>query len=206
MAAIRRLVIMPHVGVVVVLLLVASTSSAMAHSGGSGGGFTAGLAHPVGGADHVLAMIAVGLWGAQLGKPALWLLPITFPMMMACGAALGLMGFPVPGVEIGIALSAIALGSVVMLEARPPLALALAMVAFFAIFHGHAHGTELPEGQNGLLYSIGFVIATGLLHGIGIGIGSVHRWKMGRLVLRLAGAAVLLGGLFFLGKGTGVLG
>jgi len=188
------------------MLLLASTTSAMGHTGGSGGGFASGLAHPVGGADHVLAMIAVGLWGAQLGKPALWLLPITFPLMMACGAALGLIGFPVPGVELGIAVSAIALGLVVMLEARPPVAFALVMVAFFAVFHGHAHGTELPEGQSGLLYSIGFVIATGLLHGLGIGIGTVHRWKTGRIVLRLAGAAVLVGGLFFLGKGTGVLG
>ncbi len=109
-------------------------------------------------------MVAVGLWGAQLGPPAVWLLPVAFPMVMAFGGTLGLVGVHLPGVEIGIALSAIGLGAAVLFEAKPKLAIAAALVGFFAIFHGHAHGTELPEGANGLLYSIGFVIATGLLH------------------------------------------
>ncbi len=167
-------------------------------SGGETGGFLTGIQHPVSGFDHVLAMVAVGLWGAQLGVPALWLLPVAFPMMMAFGGMLGLMGLPLPGVEVGIAVSAIVLGILVCREAKPTLWISLAIVAFFAIFHGHAHGTELPAGQSGLLYSMGFVMATGCLHGVGIAIGLVHRWKTGRLALRGAGAVVFAAGLFFL--------
>jgi len=174
-------------------------STALAHTrGGEASGFLAGLSHPVSGLDHVLAMIAVGLWGAQLGPPAVWLLPVTFPMVMAFGGTLGLLGVKIPGIEIGIALSAIGLGAAVLFEARPKLAIAAVLVGFFAIFHGHAHGTELPAGGNGVLYSIGFVIATGLLHLTGIGIGLIHRWPAGRMALRWAGAAVALAGLSFL--------
>ena len=110
------------------------------------------------------------------------------------------MGVPLPGIEYGIAASAIALGLAVMFEARPPLAIAAVIVAIFAIFHGHAHGTELPPGQSGLLYSMGFVIATGCLHGVGISIGTVHRWDWGQKFLRLAGAVVAMGGVFFMWK------
>ncbi len=110
-------------------------------------------------------MVAVGVWGAQLGMPAIWILPVTFPMVMAFGGMLALLGVAIPGVEIGIAASALLLGTMVLLEAKPPLAAAAALVGVFAIFHGHAHGTELPEGASGLLYSIGFVVATGCLHG-----------------------------------------
>jgi len=170
---------------------------------GEAGGFLTGLGHPVSGLDHVLAMISVGLWVAQLGAPAVWLLPVAFPMMMACGGMLGLMGMPLPGVEVGIAVSAIVLGAMVLSEARPPLWVALTIVAFFAVFHGHAHGTELPEGQSGLLYSMGFVIATGCLHGVGIGIGLIHRWTAGRVALRIAGALVVIAGLFFLWRVVG---
>ncbi len=173
--------------------------SAWAHVGsGEAGGFLTGIQHPVSGLDHVVAMIAVGLWGAQLGAPALWLLPVVFPMMMAMGGTLGLMGFPVPGVEVGIAVSAIVLGFMVLAEARLKIQLAMIIVAFFAIFHGHAHGTELPAGQSGLLYSIGFVAATGCLHGAGISIGLIHRWQFGRLVLRTAGSLVCAAGFYFL--------
>ncbi|HEX6851404.1 MAG TPA: HupE/UreJ family protein [Candidatus Polarisedimenticolaceae bacterium] len=175
------------------------TSPAWAHAQqGQAAGFASGVGHPLSGLDHVLAMIAVGLWGAQLGAPAIWLLPVTFPMVMAIGGFLGLVGLPIPGVEVGIALSAVSLGAMVAREARPRLGIAAALVAFFAIFHGHAHGTELPPGQSGLLYSVGFVIATGCLHAIGIGIGLVHRWRWGRTALRVAGAAVALAGVFFL--------
>ncbi|MES0362453.1 MAG: HupE/UreJ family protein [Desulfobacteria bacterium] len=174
-------------------------ATALAHVGsGASGGFLTGVAHPVSGLDHVLAMIAVGLWGAQLGKPALWVLPVVFPMMMAGGGMLGLMGIPLPGVEIGIAISAIVLGAMVFTEARLKIQLAMIIVAFFAIFHGHAHGTELPAGQSGLLYSIGFVAATGCLHGVGIAIGMIYRWSKGRLALRAAGAVVCVAGIFFL--------
>ncbi len=172
---------------------------AFAHPrGGEIGGFLSGMSHPVSGLDHVLAMIAVGLWGAQLGPPAIWLLPVTFPMVMAFGGLLGLMGIHLPGAEIGIALSAIALGFAVFREARLKLPVAAALVAFFAIFHGYAHGAELPPGGNGLLYSIGFVVTTGLLHATGITIGLVHRWPAGRLALRAAGACVAMAGIYFL--------
>jgi urease accessory protein len=172
---------------------------ALAHpQAGEAKGFLTGFRHPISGLDHVLAMIAVGLWGAQLGSPAIWLLPVAFPMVMAFGGMLGLMGVPLPGVEYGIAASAILLGAAVMFEIRPPLVLAAILVGFFAIFHGHAHGTELPPGESGLLYSMGFVMATGCLHGVGIMIGVVHRWNWGQLFLRLAGAVVAVGGVFFM--------
>lgn len=171
---------------------------AWAHEGGGqAAGFLSGMLHPVSGLDHVLAMVAVGLWGAQLGAPAIWLLPVAFPLVMAFGGFLGLVGVPVPGVEIGIALSAVLLGVLVATQSRPPLGVAVALVGFFAVFHGHAHGTELPEGASGLLYSVGFVIATGLLHATGIAVGLVHRWERGRLALRGAGAAVTAAGVFF---------
>jgi urease accessory protein len=176
-----------------------AASYAHAHAeGGVASGFGTGFMHPISGLDHVLAMVAVGLWGAQLGQPALWLLPVTFPVVMACGGLLGLLGVPLPGVEIGIAASAILLGLAVMTERRPPLIVAAMLVGFFAVFHGHAHGTELPPGENGLLYSIGFVVATGCLHLIGIGIGTMHRWRSGQLALRIAGGAVGLAGTVFL--------
>lgn len=165
--------------------------------GGNADGFWSGLSHPVSGLDHVLAMISVGLWGAQLGAPAVWALPVTFPMVMAVGGFLGLVGVPLPGVEVGVAASAILLGAMVMTEARPPLPVAAALVAFFAIFHGYAHGAELPPGQSGLTYSIGFVMATGCLHGVGIAIGLAHRWPAGRVALRAAGAIVVLAGVYF---------
>ena len=161
-------------------------------------GFLAGLGHPVSGLDHVLAMVSVGLWGAQLGPPAVWLLPVTFPMVMAFGGMLGLMGIPLPGVEVAIALSGVLLGLAVLAEWRPPLWAAALVVGFFAVFHGHAHGAELPAGASALLYSIGFVVATGCLHGVGIGIGTVHRWGWGRVALRAAGCLVALAGAFFL--------
>ncbi len=161
-------------------------------------GFLAGLHHPVSGLDHILAMVSVGLWGAQLGAPAIWLLPVTFPVVMAFGGMLGLMGVRLPGVEIGIALSGIFLGLAVLAEWRPPLWAAALVVGMFAIFHGHAHGTELPPGASGMLYSIGFVMATGLLHAAGITAGLVHRWNWGRWALRFSGGIVALAGARFL--------
>ena len=175
------------------------TTPAQAHiQQGQAIGFVTGLEHPWSGLDHVLAMIAVGIWGAQLGNPALWILPVTFPMVMSLGAMMGLLGIPLPGIEIGIAVSAILLGAMVLGEVRPKLYIAAVMVGFFAIFHGHAHGTELPAGQSGLLYSMGFVIATGVLHGIGILIGTIHRWPAGKMALRGAGAFIAVMGVFFL--------
>ncbi len=171
----------------------------LAHvQGGEAIGLLSGLRHPVSGLDHILAMVAVGLWGAQLGAPALWLLPVTFPMVMAFGGMLGLMGVSLPGIEIGIAVSAIILGTMIACEARPPLWIAAMVVGFFAIFHGHAHGAELPRGADALLYSIGFVVATGCLHAAGIGIGLIHRWPIGKAALRVMGVGVAIAGMCFL--------
>jgi len=181
------------------LALVGSSAPVHAHvQTGEASGFLTGVGHPVSGLDHVVAMIAVGLWGAQLDAPALWLLPVTFPMMMALGGLVGLLGVALPGLEVGIAASAVVLGLVVMFALRPPLAVAVALVAVFAIFHGHAHGTELPPGQSALLYSMGFVVATGCLHGVGIAIGVIHRWRWGQTLLRAVGAVVALAGIVFM--------
>jgi len=160
--------------------------------------FVSGLKHPISGLDHVVAMIAVGLWGAQLGAPAIWVLPVAFPMVMACGGLLGLLGVPLPGVEVGIALSAIALGGAVLAAWRAPLPVAAVLVAVFAVFHGYAHGSELPPGENGLLYSVGFVVATGCLHALGITIGLLNRGPHGARLVRGAGAAIAATGAYFL--------
>lgn len=181
------------------LAALAATLPAAGHvEAGEARGLLNGLIHPVSGLDHVVAMLAVGLWGAQLGAPALWVLPVCFPMVMALGGMAGLLGIPLPGVEIGIALSGLVLGLCVATEARPKLPVAAGLVAVFAIFHGHAHGTELPEGQSGLLYSIGFVVATGLLHGAGIAVGLVHDRPWGSRLLRVAGALIAAAGAWFL--------
>ena len=188
-------------GITAAVLLAGATlaTPALAHvQQGQAAGFVAGLLHPLSGMDHVLAMVAVGLWGAQLGAPAIWLLPVTFPLVMALGGFLGLIGVPLPGVEVGIASSAILLGSMVATQSRPPLWAAAALVGAFAVFHGHAHGTELPPGQSGLVYSAGFVVATGCLHATGVLIGLVHRWPWGRPALRLAGTGIAVAGLLFL--------
>ena len=182
-----------------VALAVLFAQPAFAHmQRGEAAGLLTGFMHPISGLDHVLAMVAVGLWGAQLGAPAIWVLPVAFPLVMAMGGMLGFIGVPIPGVEIGIAASAIMLGLAVMFEVRPPLVVAALLVGVFAIFHGYAHGTELPSGQSALLYSLGFVVATGCLHAVGIGIGTMHRWSWGQRVLRLAGAVITAGGLFFM--------
>jgi urease accessory protein len=171
---------------------------ALAHSGSGSGGFVGGFLHPVFGPDHVVAMVAVGLWGAFLGPPAIWLLPIVFPLVMAGGGVMGILGMPLPGVEIGIAVSAIVLGLMVALAARPPLWVAAVLVGAFAIFHGHAHGGELPPGTDAVAFSVGFVVATGLLHLAGIGFGLLARWPAGRVTVRVAGGAIALAGLAFL--------
>lgn len=173
--------------------------SAEAHlQTGSIGGFVSGFRHPLTGLDHIVAMVAVGLWGAFLGAPAMWLLPVVFPVVMAFGGASGVLGVPLPGVEVGIALSAIVLGMMVAFAARPPLWVAAVAVGFFAIFHGHAHGTELPEAANPVTFAVGFVIATGLLHLGGIAIGLLARWPWGRILVRAGGVAIAVIGVGFL--------
>jgi urease accessory protein len=189
-----------------VILVMGMSKLAFAHGDGQiGGGFGSGFSHPIQGMDHVVAMIAVGLWGAQLGTPAIWFLPIAFPLMMALGAAISLMGFPLPGVEIGIACSAMVLGAMVLMEVKLPIAATLAIVGVFAIFHGHAHGTELPDGESGVAYSLGFVLGTGLLHAVGIGVGYIGEWPSGKIILRGAGALVMSSGIYFLLKSLGTV-
>jgi urease accessory protein len=183
--------------VAITLFMVPGT--ALAHvDGGAAAGFRSGFLHPLSGWDHIAAMVAVGLWGAQLRAPAIWLLPVTFPMMMAFGGLLGLLAVPLPGIEVGIAVSAIVLGALVAFEARLPIGPAMAIVGVFAVFHGYAHGAELAPGTSAVAYSLGFVVATGLLHGVGILGGGVHRWPAGRRLLRGAGTAVAAAGAFFL--------
>lgn len=181
------------------LLLVLSPGSALAHVPGElGGGFASGFLHPLLGLDHVAAMVAVGMLGAFLGAPAIWLLPVVFPLVMAFGGALGILGVPIPWVEPGIALSAVVLGVLVAVMARLPVWVAAVIVGVFAIFHGHAHGTELPHAVDALTYSVGFVIATGLLHLAGIGFGLLVRWPAGLLAVRGAGLVIAIGGVVFL--------
>ena len=189
----------------VVLLSVLTASPGFAHEQtGVGGGLVAGLLHPLTGLDHLVAMVAVGIWGAQLGGAAIWVLPIVFPLVMALGAVVGILkiGLPVP--ELVIALSALVLGLAVALRVRAPFVLAAAVVAVFAIFHGHAHGAELPSAANPLAYGCGFVVATGLLHAFGITIGALARWPGGERVIQGVGAAIAALGGYFLVTSLGV--
>ena len=175
------------------------SSIAQAHEGGGiAGGFVSGFVHPILGWDHVAAMVAVGLWGAFLGNPAIWVLPVVFPLVMAFGGALGVMGIAIPSIETGIAVSAIVLGAMVAFAVRPPLWVAAVLVGVFAIFHGHAHGTELPGAANPLAYSAGFVISTGMLHLSGIAFGLLVRWPAGRVAVRTCGVIISLAGVGFL--------
>jgi urease accessory protein len=179
--------------------LALSATPALAHTTkGLGVGFVSGFIHPLTGVDHILAMVAVGIWGTQLGKPAIWLLPVTFPLVMSFGGALGIRGVPLPGVEIGVAAAAAVLGLMILLVARPPLAIAAVLVGFFAIFHGYAHGVELPKAAYPLAYGVGFVLSTGLLHLTGIALGLMDRWPVGMKALRGMGAGISAAGVCLL--------
>lgn len=173
---------------------------ALAHvgQGDISGGFISGFEHPMSGLDHVVAMVAVGIWGAQLGAPSIWVLPVTFPLVMAFGGVLGALGVPIPGVEVGIAVSAIVLGAMVLFAARPPLWIAAVLVGVFAICHGYAHGAELPASADPIAYSLGFVLATGSLHATGILLGVAKRWPIGAQLLRGGGAAIAGCGVYVL--------
>lgn len=187
---------------VLVLAAILAAGAAQAHTGeGVAGGLASGFLHPLFGWDHVVAMVAVGLWGAVLGAPALWLLPIVFPVVMAMGGALGVAGVPLAAVETGIALSGVVLGLLVAFAIRAPLWIAAVVVGAFAIFHGHAHGTELPVAADPVAYAAGFVIATGLLHLTGISVGLLWGRPWGAWAVRAAGALVAGVGAAFL---TGV--
>lgn len=187
----------------VCLLLFAAEAAAHAETGVAGG-LLSGLLHPVYGIDHLLAMVAVGLWGAQLGAPAIWVLPIAFPTIMAVGALLGMANVPIPIVEVGIALSALTLGTMVLLNFRASLWVAALLISAFGLWHGYAHGTELPAAVNPLAYGVGFVVATGLLHLSGILLGTLTRWPAGARAVRCCGAAIAAFGAYFLAATLGL--
>jgi urease accessory protein len=183
----------------IVLVFLCLASPALAHvDEGRSAGFLVGLRHPLYGWDHVVAMVAVGVWGAVLGKPALWVLPITFPVVMSLGAVIGILGFQVPAIEIGVALSAVFLGLLIALMVKAPLPVAAILVATFAVFHGYAHGIELPVAMNPVGFAIGFVTATGLLHLLGIAFGGLMKFSAGKMAIRAAGASIAAVGVGFL--------
>jgi urease accessory protein len=171
---------------VVIAALAAANSTAFAHPGLHVAGFADGLAHPFSGLDHMLAMVAVGLWAAQLGRPATWVLPLAFPAVMAVGAVVGWSGVPLPWMEIGVTLSVVVLGAAVAFGFRPSLTVSAALIAVFALFHGYSHGVELPQSASALTYAAGFIAATLALQAIGLALGAVGRGAMPRV----AGSAV----------------
>jgi urease accessory protein len=185
-------------GAVAAALFVALQSPALAHVGFHPQGIADGFAHPLHGLDHILAMVAVGLWASQLGRPAYWLLPLTFPLVMASGAALGFAGVSLPWTEIGIAVSVLVLGAVIAFALKPSTAVSVALIAAFAMVHGYAHGAELPAATSPFAYGLGFVAATLVLHGVGLGLGTLTNHAAGRIAMRAAGAAIALSGMVLL--------
>ena len=186
------------IGLAAVLTLL--PQAAQAHSSKNlAGGFMAGFVHPFTGVDHLLAMVSVGLWGAFLGRPLIAALPVIFPAVMALGALLAMIGMPQPPIELGIALSVLVLGVAIAAAWRAPVWLACTIVAVFAVFHGFAHGTEIPSLADPIAYSTGFMLATGSLHLAGIGLGTINSLRGGIVITRGMGAAVALAGLYFLG-------
>jgi urease accessory protein len=180
----------------------ALATPAFAHTGvgAHGHGFAAGFLHPLMGLDHMLAMLGVGVWAAQLGKRATWLVPAAFVAVMIAGAGLALSGIAMPMVEFGIAGSVLVIGGLIALGTRLPVGVAVSLVGLFALFHGHAHGTELPGFAHPAAYGAGFVIATALLHVAGVGVAVAVRKHAAKLSFRVAGAAMaLVGGSMLLG-------
>ncbi|MBN2869373.1 MAG: HupE/UreJ family protein [Campylobacterales bacterium] len=179
-----------------VLTLLAAEISLLAHTGhGSISGFGAGFSHPIGGVDHILAMFAVGLWAAQMGGRAVWAVPLSFVMMMVAGAAMGIQGVQVPWIEEGILASVVVLGGLIAFGIRMPVVLGSAVVGLFALFHGAAHGAEMPLNAGGVGYASGFVVATGLLHMGGIALGmAMHRFAESK-ASRYAGGAIAAAGI-----------
>lgn len=182
----------------------AASYPALAHDEKSvAGGFGAGFTHPFFGGDHLLAMVAVGVWGGILGRPLLVMLPAVFPLLMALGGLYAMAGGALPFGEIGIALSVLVLGALIGTLRSLPIAVAVVIVACFAIFHGYAHGRELPLAAAPIAYSAGFVLATGLLHLTGIAISwGIDRAQSSRLLYRLTGGSIALSGLYFMSQAT----
>jgi len=180
-------------------LTLLTAGPALAHTGhGPTSGFLAGATHPILGLDHVLAMVAVGLWAAMAGGRSVWLVPAAFLVAMAAGGALGVAGFGLPAVETGIVLSVVALGALVAAKATLPAAAGMAVVGAFALFHGHAHGAEMPIADDGLAYGLGFLVATAALHGLGVGLGALAGRLSQERLLRTGGGAIAAAGLVLL--------
>ncbi len=182
-------------------VVLATALTAAAHDAGvSADGFDAGLLHPFTGWDHGATMIGVGLWAALLGRAAVWLLPATFPMVMALGIAMGASGIPLAGIETGLAVSALVLGTAVLMAARPPLGAAALIIGIFAAFHGHAHGARMLQAGEPLAYGTGFLLSTGALNLVGVGIGLIAGAARGTPAARATGGAVGLAGLGLLAE------
>ncbi len=187
---------------VTVFALGLAPTAALAHVGvGQASGIMHGFMHPLGGVDHLLAMILAGVFAFQLGRKALVLLPLSFVGLIALGGLAGVAGMPLPFVELGIALSVVVLGLAVAFGVNAPLALAVALVGAFAVFHGHVHGAEMPMGVSGITYGVGFILATALLHVIGIGVGVLVGTlgdSYGKSLYRVAGGTAAAVGLVLL--------
>ncbi len=181
------------------LAAVAAPAVAYAHTGvGDTSGFVHGFSHPISGLDHILAMVMVGVFAFQLGGRATWLVPTTFVLVMAVGGGLGIAGINVPFVELGIALSVVVLGAIVALNMKAPTAVAMGLVGLFAVFHGHAHGAEMPENATGAAYAAGFMIATAVLHVVGLGLGFMigrAGERHGTFAVRTAGGVAAVAGV-----------
>jgi urease accessory protein len=173
-----------------------ATRIAEAHPGHNGhGGFSGGFAHPFSGIDHILAMIAVGLLATQIGGKALWMLPLTFVTLMAGGGLLNMAGMSVPWVEQGIMASVLVLGLLIASAVKMPLAIPLSLIGLFAVCHGYAHVAEMRAGLSPAGYALGFIMATTILHGIGISLGLAARRLATHQLVRLGGAAIAVCGL-----------
>jgi len=172
---------------------------AQAHVGvGPTSGFFHGIAHPLSGLDHLCAMMAVGLWAAQRGGRALWAVPLSFLSVMAVGAAMGMAGISVPFVEQGIVASVLLLGVLIATAVRLPVVASAILVGLFALFHGHAHGTEMPVTASGFAYGAGFVMATAMLHAAGLGLGIAIQRLASSTWIRATGGAIACCGLYLL--------
>ena len=179
-------------------VFVLAPAIALAHTGhGDTGGLMHGFTHPITGIEHVLAMVAVGMLAAQLGGRALWLAPLGFVGVMAVAGALGMAGIELPFSEVGIALSVVVLGLAVAFRLSLPVLAAVALVGFFALFHGHVHGAEMPAAASAVRYAVGFVGATAMLHAVGVGVGLLVGWEGGisRRLAQAGGGAMALFGL-----------
>ncbi len=173
--------------------------SALAHTGiGDTAGFISGFSHPIGGMDHILAMIAVGLWAVQMGGKATWAIPTSFVILMILGGIVGILGVPIPYIEEGILVSVLVLGILIAAALRFPVSISALIVGFFAIFHGHAHGTEMPITAAAFTYGLGFAISTALLHASGISIGIIFQKFNIEKVVRFAGGSIAMGGIYLI--------